>query len=186
MHAIVSAKVTPPSALVPAIGSAFDDVVARAMSRDPEKRFDSVRAFGAALLPFASAATRARWTKDLGAAVSAPAPRRRPLFWMGIALAALVGVTYAVVAGARRTPDSPMPPSPAVTATPTATAPTATATATATPTATSTSTSTATPTATSTATLTPTMRSAAKPPAARPSAEPAATERGTNGALIVE
>ena len=53
MHAIVSSRVAPPSALDPALPAAFDDVVLRAMHRDPAKRYPSVRALGAALLPWA-------------------------------------------------------------------------------------------------------------------------------------
>ena len=49
MHAIVTAKIAPPSAFDPALPPEFDEVVLRAMNRDPAKRFESVREMGARL-----------------------------------------------------------------------------------------------------------------------------------------
>jgi serine/threonine-protein kinase len=76
MHAIVSAKLAPPSAIEPSVPAAFDEITSRAMNRDPARRFQSVRALGAALLPFASEETRRRYTAELGDH-AAPAPSAR-------------------------------------------------------------------------------------------------------------
>jgi serine/threonine-protein kinase len=61
MHAIVTAAVPAPSALVPELPRGFDDVVRRAMSREPGDRFPSARALGSALLTFGDRALWARW-----------------------------------------------------------------------------------------------------------------------------
>ena len=66
MHAIVSKTVSPPSAMVSGLPAALDDVVLRAMHRDPQRRFSSVRALGAALLPWASPEARERYAAALG------------------------------------------------------------------------------------------------------------------------
>jgi serine/threonine-protein kinase len=66
LHAIMTARVVPPSEMNPRVPAAFDAVVLRAMSRDPAERFPDVRAFGAALLPFATAMPSAVWAEDLG------------------------------------------------------------------------------------------------------------------------
>jgi hypothetical protein len=50
----------PPSASRAELPAAFDDVMMRALARDPKARFDSVRAFARALLPFASEGAHAR------------------------------------------------------------------------------------------------------------------------------
>jgi tRNA A-37 threonylcarbamoyl transferase component Bud32 len=53
MSAIVSAPFPAPRALDATIPAAVEDAILRAMDRDAERRHGSVRAFGAALLPFA-------------------------------------------------------------------------------------------------------------------------------------
>jgi serine/threonine-protein kinase len=70
MHAIMTAPITRPSALVPTLSRQFDAVVLRALSRDASERFASVRAFGAALLPFAPAAVRARFAEEFAPAAA--------------------------------------------------------------------------------------------------------------------
>jgi serine/threonine protein kinase len=100
MHAVVSASVLPPSAIDRSLPPALDDVVLRAMHRDPGDRFPSVRALGAALLPWASAETRERHAGEFGANASVvrararPVPRRRRmLVAIGVAAtAAALGV----------------------------------------------------------------------------------------------
>jgi serine/threonine protein kinase len=64
MHAVMTAPVEAPSALVPDLPLSFDDVVSRAMSRSRGARFQSARALGDALAPFASPAMRARWDAE--------------------------------------------------------------------------------------------------------------------------
>jgi len=87
MHAIVSSKVPPPSTIDPDLSPEFNQVVLRAMHRDPQKRFSSVQALGVALLPWASEAQKQRWAPALGVSAKqrvAPAPsarsRRRAAF----------------------------------------------------------------------------------------------------------
>ncbi len=78
MHAIVSSRVTVPSALDPELPRAFDEVVLRALHRDPSKRFASVRELGASLLPWASDEVQERWASEFGVDPSAlPMPPRR-------------------------------------------------------------------------------------------------------------
>jgi serine/threonine-protein kinase len=93
MHAIVSAKVPTASAIAPGLPAAFDDVVLTAMHRNPEQRFASARALGAALVSFAGEEARTRWGGEFGSA--SPLRARRPR-WVGRTLAAsgvvLVGV----------------------------------------------------------------------------------------------
>jgi serine/threonine-protein kinase len=58
MESIMTTPLAAPSARTSGISPALDAAVLRAMSRDPELRFPTVRAFGAALLPLASERTR--------------------------------------------------------------------------------------------------------------------------------
>jgi len=59
--AIVAGGPAPPGAHRPGLVPAFEAVVLRAMARQPEDRFPSVRALGAALLDFAGPATAVVW-----------------------------------------------------------------------------------------------------------------------------
>jgi eukaryotic-like serine/threonine-protein kinase len=69
MHAVMTAVVTPPTAFAPELPSELDEVILRAMSRSPEARYPSVRAFGSALLSFAGGrATWRRWAVELAGA----------------------------------------------------------------------------------------------------------------------
>ncbi len=54
----------PPSHINARIPEALDDVLLRAMQRDPEKRYSSVRAFARALMPFADATTTQPLERD--------------------------------------------------------------------------------------------------------------------------
>jgi serine/threonine-protein kinase len=113
-----------PRALRPELHPALESAVLRAMSLDPAGRFASAREMAAALLPFASDATRARWTPFFGAGPSSPpaevarqtaaadtipdGPRRSRTPWaLGAAALALT-----VVAVAARWPRPSSPPVP--------------------------------------------------------------------------
>ncbi len=62
-----------PCAIAPSIPSALGDVVLRALDRDPQARFPNMRAFGAALLPFADAETVRTLQRDFAArSISGP------------------------------------------------------------------------------------------------------------------
>ncbi len=50
--------------IAPEVPPELDVIVLRALSHDREARFDDVREFGAALLPFADSATRHLWARD--------------------------------------------------------------------------------------------------------------------------
>jgi serine/threonine-protein kinase len=65
LHAIATASVQPPSSLNPALPAAFDDVVLRALARDPERRFADLEAFADALLAFAAPRTWMIWGREL-------------------------------------------------------------------------------------------------------------------------
>jgi serine/threonine protein kinase len=65
LDAILHARIVPPSRRAPDVPRGFDAIVARAMSRKPERRYPSVRAFGAALLPMASDRARSSWSTEL-------------------------------------------------------------------------------------------------------------------------
>jgi serine/threonine-protein kinase len=58
MESIITTPLAAPSARASGLSAALDTAVLRAMSRNPEHRFPTVRAFGAALLPLASERTR--------------------------------------------------------------------------------------------------------------------------------
>jgi serine/threonine-protein kinase len=99
MHAIVSARLTPPSALDPSLPGAFDDVVLRAMHRDPKKRFPDVRELGAAIVPWASPEVQRRWAHEFGVAPSSAVPRsrgRRGPLLVALAASALAAFALAV------------------------------------------------------------------------------------------
>ncbi len=70
LDAIRYAPVLLPSALEASLPSPLDDAVAKALSREPEDRFDDVKDFASALLPLADSKTIRLWEKDFGV----PAP----------------------------------------------------------------------------------------------------------------
>jgi serine/threonine protein kinase len=66
LDAIRYAPVLLPSAMEPTLPSQLDDAVAKALSREPEERYDDVRDFASALLPLADSKTMRLWEKDFG------------------------------------------------------------------------------------------------------------------------
>jgi hypothetical protein len=66
MHSVVSAAAPPPSSREPRLPKAFDEVVLRAMHRDPDARFASVGELAGALLAFASTDVAMRWRQQFG------------------------------------------------------------------------------------------------------------------------
>jgi serine/threonine protein kinase len=73
IYAAVSKEVLAPSHHEPSLPRAFDDIVLRAMHRDPEQRYGSVDELAQALLPLASEAGRARWHSEFVIPVTQPA-----------------------------------------------------------------------------------------------------------------
>ena len=71
---IVEGAVRPPRELRPEIPLGLEDVVLRAMLREPRERFDSVAAFARALLPFASERGRLLWEETFGPPTGAAPP----------------------------------------------------------------------------------------------------------------
>jgi serine/threonine protein kinase len=69
MHAIATRDVRPPSRVRPSIPREFDEVLLRAMHRDPLHRYRSMQAFGSALLGFASRRSWHVWSTELAVAI---------------------------------------------------------------------------------------------------------------------
>jgi serine/threonine-protein kinase len=113
MHAIVSAKVAPPSTLDPSLPASFDDVVLRAMHRDPAKRFASVCELGASLLVWAGAESQKKWAPVFGAPPpltgESPRPRRR-IMATAIAAGFVLAATSLGAASRGAHPDAPPAP----------------------------------------------------------------------------
>jgi serine/threonine protein kinase len=61
-----------PSERLPGLPAAFDEVVTRALARDPEERYPDVRAFARALVPMADPRTAVLWERDFSATPSSP------------------------------------------------------------------------------------------------------------------
>jgi serine/threonine-protein kinase len=61
------APLVPPSERVPGLPAELDAVLMKALAREPEQRFDSVRAFARALLPLASEEVATAWSRDFEA-----------------------------------------------------------------------------------------------------------------------
>ncbi|MFO0605021.1 MAG: serine/threonine-protein kinase [Polyangiales bacterium] len=72
MMAIAVHPAPPLRTWVPTLPEALESAVMRAIEKDPGQRHASVREFGKALLPFASAATRARWTEEFTGVAAPP------------------------------------------------------------------------------------------------------------------
>jgi serine/threonine-protein kinase len=68
LQAIARGDLVPPSAREPSLPKAFDEVLLRAMNREPGGRFSSVDELAVALLPFASATVVEKWRWEAGAA----------------------------------------------------------------------------------------------------------------------
>ena len=102
LWAHVHATPPAPSRDAPGVPPAFDSVIAAALAKRPEDRFQSAGELGEAALAAASgrAATRRVVPPQEGqttiAATAPPRPRRRPLLLAGAALALLAGVVAAV------------------------------------------------------------------------------------------
>jgi serine/threonine-protein kinase len=65
MHNILNASLRAPSSFNPALSKELDEIMSRALQRDPSKRFPSVYAFASQLLGFADRATSAVWKSAL-------------------------------------------------------------------------------------------------------------------------
>jgi serine/threonine protein kinase len=65
MYATLNARPHAPSEHCAGVPAALDDIVFRAMRREPEKRFPSVHAMGEALVPFASKSAILTWRADV-------------------------------------------------------------------------------------------------------------------------
>lgn len=70
--AICNGQYTPPRQVKADLPEAFERIVVRAMSKDPEERFPSMSALGEALLPFASERARVIWTPVFRGSVDRP------------------------------------------------------------------------------------------------------------------
>ena len=89
LNAVIGRDPDPPSTWTPEGPIAFDLAVLRALSKHPDERFESVRAFGAVLLPMASPRTVEDWDDEFGVAArrgpargssaAPPAPKPRPI-----------------------------------------------------------------------------------------------------------
>lgn len=72
IYKIASGEFDPPRKHRPALPVEFEAVLLRALSTSPDARYESVRAFASALLPFASDEARALWSREFN-------ERERPL-----------------------------------------------------------------------------------------------------------
>ena len=72
LHAVMNENAPPLAAHRPNLAPVWNDVVQRALSKDPARRFDSIQAFGAAVAATAGAA-------PLPAPAAPPEPERRPI-----------------------------------------------------------------------------------------------------------
>jgi serine/threonine protein kinase len=70
MHTIATQDVKPPSVLRAGLPRELDEVLLRAMDRDPARRYPDMRAFGSALLGYADKRTWHVWSKDFVAGAS--------------------------------------------------------------------------------------------------------------------
>lgn len=61
LHMVVSGEFPTPRELEPSIPEALEAVIVKAMANDPEQRYPTALALGAALLPFASEPVQSRW-----------------------------------------------------------------------------------------------------------------------------
>ncbi len=81
LHRIATMPIKPLGVAVPHVSPELAGVVMRALDREPAKRWPSMSALGHALLPFASANTRATWNAafDKGPSTERPPPPRAEL-----------------------------------------------------------------------------------------------------------
>jgi eukaryotic-like serine/threonine-protein kinase len=73
IHSIMTADVVAPSTLNPQVPPELDAIVLRAMARDPEARFPTVRSLGALLLAFASVQVRQRYRPEFASSTESAA-----------------------------------------------------------------------------------------------------------------
>lgn len=74
VHAIMTDSVVPPSDLNPQLPAALDAIVLRGLERRAAMRFDGLKAFGEALLAFASKQSQERWAEEFRRVGSARRP----------------------------------------------------------------------------------------------------------------
>lgn len=120
MQQVLQITPPPPSSLVPAVSAALDGVVAQALARQREDRFQTARAFANALraaLPAPDDTIAFRSTVAIPAAVPPPPPRpssRRRLLLAGgaggLLLLAIAGIALVWQTGGNRA-STPVPPS---------------------------------------------------------------------------
>jgi len=72
LQQVAEAPITPPAALRPELPGPLSDAVMRALTRDVDLRYPTIRDLGRALLPFASPALRDRFAAEFS---EAPSPR---------------------------------------------------------------------------------------------------------------
>jgi eukaryotic-like serine/threonine-protein kinase len=65
LERVVAGDFAPPRAINARLPAAFEDLILKAMAREPERRFPSVRAFGSALSEFASDPVRVAYAAEL-------------------------------------------------------------------------------------------------------------------------
>jgi serine/threonine-protein kinase len=139
VESAMTAPLAPPSARASGIPREFDEAILRAMSRDPDERFPSVRAFGGALLVLASDRTRTTFSEELrhgsyvsdepvtkdvdssrsetqpptretqGQTPGKPRPRLQSLAWGALAASVLVAAGLAVRPGGASPSPTPAP-----------------------------------------------------------------------------
>jgi serine/threonine-protein kinase len=109
LRAIMTAELIPPSEINTNLPSGIDSVIERALRRDPAQRFPTVKEFGEAVWPFASADGRRRWGLEFGCArdgvgtfalsAGAAAPPSKPRAWLGAKAVRLAAVPLLAAAG---------------------------------------------------------------------------------------
>jgi hypothetical protein len=94
IYAHLNARPPAPSELVPELGSGLDEVVARAMAKEPEQRYQSAGELGRAAL---AATAGSSSTRPMAPRAARRRRGRRTLPWIGAAALAAVGVTGLVL-----------------------------------------------------------------------------------------
>lgn len=122
LHSIMTGSAVGPSELNPAVPAALDALILRALARDPQARFPNIRAFAAALLPFAGSQVASAWIREFaedGGDVECSLTRKvlvrrehrpaRPGVWVvAAAVAALALAVVALVRGRATAPGDPL------------------------------------------------------------------------------
>ncbi|MEM9696660.1 MAG: serine/threonine-protein kinase, partial [Myxococcota bacterium] len=65
IHAVATGDFSPPSEVGIKLPEGFEDVLLRALARNPDDRYETIEAFGRDLLPFAEAKVQRRWADVL-------------------------------------------------------------------------------------------------------------------------